>query len=185
MPESTLLLPTGKNLFFPPYPWEKQLQRNSRRGKTGRDRLTYESFNVLQLYNKVMCNHSEHCMARQNLLLSPCETANGKPPLMKGVGWFKESREWQDSDTLGWGEIVRISWSDRSTPTELLLSMPAQKPQLVGCYLSLKQWHSTDDRAGSSKVSDQLVSLPCKQQAHYIPSSSGDRPELWRCDHGN
>lgn len=44
--------------------------------------------------------HGEHCMARQNLLLSPCETAKGKPPLMKGVGWFKEFREWQDFDTL-------------------------------------------------------------------------------------
>lgn len=59
---------------------------------------------------------------------------------MKGVGWFKESREWQDSDTLGWGEIVRISWPDLPTPTELLYSVPAQRSQLVGCYLSLKRY---------------------------------------------
>lgn len=60
----------------------------------------YESFHVLRLHNKFASIHGEHRTARQNLLLSPCETAKGKPPLMKGVGWFKEFREWQDFDTL-------------------------------------------------------------------------------------
>lgn len=136
---------------------EKQQEGKDRERQTNPWKLSYNP----TLQQGYMHSHR----AKQNLQLSPCETAKGKPPLMKGVGWFQEHREWQDSDTLGWGEIVRMSWSHLPTSTELLLSMPAQKPQLVGCYLSLKHWHSTEDRAGSSKVSDQLVSLPCK--THY------------------
>jgi len=78
-------------LFFPLFPWEKQLQRNSRSEKTRGDTLTYESFHILQLCSEATSIHTQHHTARQNLLLSHCETVEGKLSTMKGVGWLEKS----------------------------------------------------------------------------------------------
>lgn len=66
---------------------------------------------------------------------------------MKGVGWLKETRKWQDLDTVGWGEIVRISWPAHPHRASLVRActegttcwlLPFPKALML---LTLKTWH--------------------------------------------